>query len=79
MVGRLKVTLVLAAIATILAPATQITAQEGGRFRVLIPYFTPLEGAKDSFGKDASKELRSLMGTMATHVAMVMVMAKPWT
>jgi tetratricopeptide (TPR) repeat protein len=69
MVVRLKLTLVLSAVALMFAPATHIAAQDGGRFRVLIPYFTPLEDAKDKFGKNASKELRELMGTMATHVA----------
>jgi tetratricopeptide (TPR) repeat protein len=70
MLGRLKLTLMIAAAAAVLAPAAQIAAQDGGRFRVLIPYFTPLEGAKNNFGKDASKELRELMQNMATHVAM---------
>jgi len=71
MVGRLKQVLVFSAAAMILAPAAQVAAQsEGGRFRVIIPYFAPLEGAKDNFGKDASKELRELMEGMATHVAM---------
>jgi len=70
MLGRLKLTLAIAAIAVILAPAAHVAAQDGGRFRVLIPYFSPLEGAKDNFGKDASKDLRELMGTMPTHVAM---------
>lgn len=72
MVGRLKQVLVFSAAALILAPAAQVAAQsEGGRFRVMIPYFTPLEGAKDNFGKDASKELRELMEEgMATHVSM---------
>ncbi|MDA0328412.1 MAG: tetratricopeptide repeat protein [Gemmatimonadetes bacterium] len=70
MVARLKLMFVLAAVAMVLAPATPISAQDGGRFRVLIPYFAPLEGARNNFGKDASKELRSLMGSMPTHVAM---------
>ena len=71
MVGRLKQVLVLSAAAMILAPAAQIAAQsDGGRFRVMIPYFTPLEDAKDNFGKDASKELREMMEAMPTHVAM---------
>ena len=69
MVGRLKLTLVLAAAALMFAPAAELAAQDGGRFRVLIPYFTPLEDADDDFGKDASKELRELMSDMATHVA----------
>ncbi len=70
MVRRLKFVLVLAAVAVVFAPATKVLAQDGGRFRVLIPYFTPLEGARNNFGKDASKELRALLGTMPTHVAM---------
>ena len=70
MVGRLKLTLTLAAAAMLFAPVADLAAQDGGRFRVLIPYFTPLEDADDDFGKDASKELRELMSSMATHVAM---------
>ena len=70
MVRRLKFVLVVAAVALVFAPATKVLAQDGGRFRVLIPYFTPLEGARDNFGKDASKELRELLGAMPTHVAM---------
>ena len=70
MLGRLKLTLMITAAAVILAPAAQVVAQDGGRFKVLIPYFTPLEDAKDKFGKTASKELRELMGSMPTHVAM---------
>ena len=70
MLGRLKLTLAIAVIAAILTPAVDVAAQDGGRFRVLIPYFTPLEGAKDNFGKDSSKDLREMMQNMATHVAM---------
>ena len=69
MVGRLRYTLVLSAAAILLAPAADLAAQDGGRFRVLIPYFEPLEDADDDFGKDASKELREMMSTLATHVA----------
>ena len=70
MVGRLRLTLILSAAAILLAPAADLAAQEGGRFRVLIPYFMPLEEADDDFGKDASKELRELISDLATHVAM---------
>lgn len=52
-----------------LAPAT-IAAQDAGRFRVLIPYFEPLQGADDEFGEDASDELRELISTLVTHQAM---------
>lgn len=71
MVGRLKNALVLTAAALLLGPAVQLAAQQdGGRFRVLIPYFSPMENADDGFGKDASKELRNLFQSMATHVAL---------
>lgn len=71
MVGRLRHALVLAAATLLLVPAAQLAAQQdGGRFRVLIPYFTPLEDADDDFGKDASEELRDLFEQMPTHVAM---------
>lgn len=70
MLGRIKLVLGLAAVAAVLVPAAEVAAQDGGRFRVIIPYFTPLQDADDDFGKDASKELRELMQNMATHVAM---------
>ncbi|MDH3271113.1 MAG: tetratricopeptide repeat protein [Gemmatimonadota bacterium] len=69
MVGRLKFALTVIAAALLFAPSA-LEAQDGGRFRVLIPYFTPLEDADDDFGKDGSKELRTLFESMATHVAM---------
>ncbi|MDX1647082.1 MAG: tetratricopeptide repeat protein [Longimicrobiales bacterium] len=71
MVARLKIALTLAATALLLGPAAQVAAQQdGGRFRVLIPYFWPLEDADDDFGKDASEELREMFENMATHVAL---------
>jgi tetratricopeptide (TPR) repeat protein len=70
MIGRIKSALVLAAVAALFAPAVDLAAQDGGRFRVLVPYFTPLEGARDNFGKDASKDLREMISTLNTHVAM---------
>jgi len=69
MFERLIKTLVLGTLALALVPASAAHAQDGGRFRVLVPYFEPLEGADDDFGKDASKELRSLMDGLATHRA----------
>ena len=69
MLGRLRNTIILAAVAMVFGPATFVEAQDGGRFRVLVPYFEPLEGARDNFGKDASKELRELMDGLATHRA----------
>ncbi|MCH7530928.1 MAG: tetratricopeptide repeat protein [Gemmatimonadetes bacterium] len=64
MVGPLKLSLNLVLVALVLSPAA-LHAQ--GRFRVLIPYFLPLGDADDDFGKDASKELRKLINTLATH------------
>jgi tetratricopeptide (TPR) repeat protein len=68
MVRRTKFVLTLLLAALVLGPAGS-QAQEMGRFRVLIPDFEPLEGANDDFGKDAAKELRELINTLATHQA----------
>ena len=70
MLGRLKLTFALALAAIVIAPAAQIAAQDGGRFRVIIPYFEPLEDADRGFGKDVSKELRELLEDFPTHVSM---------
>jgi tetratricopeptide (TPR) repeat protein len=66
MVRTLQLTLNLALAALVVGPAA-IQAQSQGRFRVLIPYFTPMGDADDDFGKDASKELRRLINTLVTH------------
>ncbi len=66
MVRPLKLSLNLVLVALVLGPVA-LHAQTGGRFRVLIPYFTPMGDADDDFGKDASKELRKLINTLATH------------
>jgi len=72
MVGRFKLTiLTLAMVGLALGPATALRAQEsngvGGRFRVLIPPFQPTQNADDDFGKDAAKNLRRLVNSLATH------------
>jgi len=67
MLGRLKTTTILAAAALVLVPAVAVEAQDGGRFRVLVPNFEPLEGARDNFGRDASEDLRGLIDGLATH------------
>jgi tetratricopeptide (TPR) repeat protein len=64
MVRMLRLTLNIALAALVVGPAA---LQAQGRFRVLIPYFTPMGDADDDFGKDASKELRELINTLATH------------
>ena len=74
MIGRLNLGLVvIAAAALLVSPAlagSDLSAQDrSGRFRVLIPDFFPMEDADDNFGEDAADELRELMETMPTHVA----------
>lgn len=44
-----------------------VSAQDGNRFRVLVPYLQPMEDADDDFGEDVANELRDLIGDMATH------------
>ena len=68
MFGRLKLTQVAAAVALLVVPALA-DAQEGGRFRVLVPYFEPREGADRGFGRQASEDLREMMATLPTHTA----------
>ncbi len=69
MVGRLKLAaLTVVAAGLVFGQVASLQAQEvGARFRVLIPYFEPLEGATKNFGKDASKELREMINTLGTH------------
>jgi len=69
MLGRHNLTLAAAAIALLAAPAS-MRAQEGGRFRVIIPPFEPQERADRGFGRDVAEELRDLMNTLPTHVAL---------
>ncbi len=70
MFGRLKLATAASAAVLLIAPALARAQETGGRFQVLIPYFEPKNGADDGFGKDASKELRSLINTLPTHEAM---------
>ena len=69
MLGRLTLPLAAAAVAMIAAP-TLTHAQEGGRFRVIIPNFEPQQNADRGFGRDVAEELRELINTLPTHVAM---------
>ena len=55
------------AVAVVGFPTGRLQAQDMGRYRVLIPNFQPLEGAKDNFGKDAAEDLRKLVNGLATH------------
>lgn len=49
----------------------QAAAQQGqavqGRFKVLIPAFTPMDGAKDKPGKKMAEELGKLINDLQTH------------
>ncbi len=69
MFERLKTAMILALVGLVLAPVAIVEAQDGGRFRVLVPYFEPLDGARDNFGRDASEDLRGLIDGLATHRA----------
>jgi tetratricopeptide (TPR) repeat protein len=71
MLGRLKLTLAsaLAVLAVLVVPALA-QAQEGGRFRVIIPRFEPRNNADRNFGRDVARDLRDMINTLPTHVAM---------
>ncbi|HUF75041.1 MAG TPA: tetratricopeptide repeat protein [Longimicrobiales bacterium] len=69
MLGRLKLTLAASALAVLAAPAL-VQAQEGGRFRVIIPRFEPQQNADRGFGRDVAEELRDMINTLPTHIAM---------
>ena len=69
MLGRLKLTLAASALAALALPALA-QAQEGGRFQVIIPRFEPQQNADRGFGRDVARELREMINTLPTHVAM---------
>ena len=69
MLGRLKLTLAASALAVLAAPALA-QGQEGGRFQVIIPRFEPRQNADRGFGRDVARELREMINTLPTHVAM---------
>ena len=50
-----------------LVTVTPVNAQEGGRFRVLVPNLEPQNGARANFGEDVADELRDLINDMNTH------------
>ena len=54
---------VAALFALTLSGGTALQAQQtvGGRFRVLIPDFQPMNDEDDDFGKDLADELRDLI------------------
>ncbi|HEX6588579.1 MAG TPA: tetratricopeptide repeat protein [Longimicrobiales bacterium] len=50
-----------------LVTAVPVEAQEGGRYRVLVPNLEPQNGARANFGEDVADELRDLINDMNTH------------
>ena len=68
MMGPLRLnTLTVATAALVLGPVAVHAQEAGARYRVLIPYFEPMQRANRNFGEDASEELRDLINTLATH------------
>ena len=68
-IGRPGLTAGAFAVGLLILPGA-LQAQDGGRFRVLIPYFEPRNDSDDDFGKDASEKLRELINTLNTHSAL---------
>jgi tetratricopeptide (TPR) repeat protein len=66
MLERLKPTPLAAAIALFAMPSL---ADAQDRSRVLVPYFTPQQGAERNFGEQATEDLRELMERLPFHVA----------
>lgn len=57
----------LCALVAALALSAPATAQEGSRYRVLVPNLEPQQRADADFGEDVANELRDMMEEMATH------------
>ena len=68
MLERLKLTQLAAALA-LLAMPTLADAQDGGRSRVLVPFFEAQQGAERNFGEQATEDLREMMQRLPFHVA----------
>lgn len=47
--------------------AMPASAQDGGRFRVLVPNLEAQQGANERFGRDVADELRDMIDDMPTH------------
>lgn len=60
-------TLAFVAGAGAMSSPSPLEAQDGDRYRVLVPNFVPEGGARDNFGKDVTKEIRKRINDMATH------------
>ncbi len=64
---RLAPLAVVAAVAAAAFAAAPAEAQDGGRYRVLVPALAPQAGADKDFGKDVGKEVRKALDEFATH------------
>ena len=64
--GRLTSIFAFAAAALLIALPVQVSAQ-GSRYRVLVPDFYAVQGAKGGFGKDVAAELRARLDKLGTH------------
>ena len=64
--GRLTRYFAFAAAALLTALPGQVSAQ-GSRYRVLVPDFYAVQGAKGGFGKDVATELRTRLDKLGTH------------
>src|SRR5688572_20811404 len=67
MLGRLILTPVAAAMTILVLPALADAQQDGGRSRVLVPYFEAQDGAEENFGRQASEDLREMMLALPFH------------
>ena len=68
MFERLNLNHAAAAIALFAMP-TWAEAQDGGRLRVLVPYFEARDGAERNFGEQATEDLREMMRQLPFHIA----------
>lgn len=57
----------LLAVAAGALGASPLEAQDGGRYRVLVPALAPAAGAKDNFGKDVAKDVQDALDDFSTH------------
>lgn len=64
--GRLTRFFAFAAAALLIALPSRVSAQ-GSRYRVLVPDFFAVQGAKGGFGGDVAKELRARLDKLGTH------------
>lgn len=49
--------------------AAPAEAQDGSRYRVLVPALAPMAGADDDFGKDVADEVRDALDDFTTHAS----------